>query len=594
VFQCLHVLAGALGMVWLARVRGFTWMAATLAGLAYQFFGGFFCNAEHVDIVRGYALLPALLAALTLADERAWRRPAPRFWSIPFFVLCVATGAYPGQVPPVLAAAALYLGAQVLDGERSGWPARAVQAGAYLAMLGLGLLLAAPNLGPAWLLRGEIDRSLGSANADGMHARHLFTTLFGYQHPLLPADISMRSFFVTLPVLVGLFFVAWPALRRQRALVAVMLAAAAMIPAGILYGLVVRLAPPFGYSRFPIADYRALLAVPAILLGVLGLERLVRPEEPLRWSYAFRGTALLAFLAAAAGSLGWRALPRAQVRDLALLLGALAVLLAVARLRKLPASGRLAVLALVGLVMVLDGGRMHSLVTITWKAPPGARSFEAARRELQASVRAERTARPGRVTGGFVFTRRGLPNLDGYLHGRFVADDFAVSEHLRAVMAARADPAIASYLYAPAQPRLVMDGPGLAATQVASSGGAPAAGAVVPHRFAAERVSYDVNAPGERILVENEPAFAGWRGFARCEDPAGQVELRPVPELWPLRAWRVPPGQYRFCAAYRLPGLRACLVLAGLALLAWLGAAALYGWLRRRPGRAAVEPPGAS
>jgi hypothetical protein len=31
-FQCLHVLAAALGVLWLARVRGFSWLAAILAG----------------------------------------------------------------------------------------------------------------------------------------------------------------------------------------------------------------------------------------------------------------------------------------------------------------------------------------------------------------------------------------------------------------------------------------------------------------------------------------------------------------------------------------------------------------------------------
>jgi len=582
-FQCLHVLAGALGVAWLARVRGLSWMAAALAGGAYHLFGGFFCNAEHVDIVRGYALLPFLLAGSTLADSKPWSKPPARLWSIPFSVVCLATGVYPGQVPPILAITCLYLGVQVLDGERHRWLERARQAGFHLVMLLLGLVIALPSIGPSLLLKTEIDRAQAPISANGLGVNHIFTTVFGYQSPLLTTDISMSSFFVTVPVLLGLFFVPWSALRRHRALVAVFLAAAVMIPAGFVYMLVVRLVPSFGYSRFPIADYRALLAIPIILLGVLGLERLVRCEIRLSWIEAARGTALLGFLIVGAQRFKWRALPSSQIRDIAIVIAAIVVVVLLAWVRRLPRAVLTLALAL---VVFFDGSRMHNLVTLTWKGPPSNDSFSEAKRDVQRSAQTRLSARPSRAQTGWAFGHHYPPNLNGYLHGQWVADDYAVSDHLRVIDFARNEPQIAKYFYSASHPKVIDPAHMLSPAQVATSPDAQTRGRATPAGFEAEKVVYDVTALGESILVENEPAFAGWRGVAHCEDPGRHAEAALVPELWPLRAWRIPAGQYRFCATFRLPGLRLCLLISGFALLAWLGGGILFWW-RSRKG---VEP----
>ena len=66
VFQCVHVLAGSIGMFMLARQVQTSRKLALVAAFAFQFFGGFYSNAEHVDIVRAYATSPWLLYAFSL------------------------------------------------------------------------------------------------------------------------------------------------------------------------------------------------------------------------------------------------------------------------------------------------------------------------------------------------------------------------------------------------------------------------------------------------------------------------------------------------------------------------------------------------
>src|SRR5262245_14232098 len=103
-FQCLHVLAGAIGMYLLLKLVVEDRRTALAGAAAYQFFGGFYSNAEHADIIRAFALLPWFLFALTRRAEDGPRLPA-RAWSLPIVIFLLATGGYPFALP-----AALFLG----------------------------------------------------------------------------------------------------------------------------------------------------------------------------------------------------------------------------------------------------------------------------------------------------------------------------------------------------------------------------------------------------------------------------------------------------------------------------------------------------
>jgi hypothetical protein len=93
IMQCLHVFWGACGAFFLLRVLTNDWRSALFGALAYQFFGGFYSNAEHMDIVRAYAWLPWLFWGATAKGTLQIRNLL-----LPAIVYCVATASYPGNV----------------------------------------------------------------------------------------------------------------------------------------------------------------------------------------------------------------------------------------------------------------------------------------------------------------------------------------------------------------------------------------------------------------------------------------------------------------------------------------------------------------
>ncbi|MBL9108783.1 MAG: hypothetical protein JNM74_05915, partial [Myxococcales bacterium] len=109
IFQVLHVLWGAIGAYALGRSR-FSPIAALLLGMSYHFFGGFYGNAQHPDIVRAFAWLPWLLLSVQILPGQT--KLALRNLAIPLVVMCVVTGSYPGNVAShLLVAGVTVLGA---------------------------------------------------------------------------------------------------------------------------------------------------------------------------------------------------------------------------------------------------------------------------------------------------------------------------------------------------------------------------------------------------------------------------------------------------------------------------------------------------
>jgi hypothetical protein len=562
VFQLLHVLFGAFGMSVLARTRGFDWRAAALVGAAYQVFGGFFSNAQHPDIVRGYAWTPWLLAALSVAP-REGEQGSWRVRLLPLVVLAFLTGAYPGQGPVALLLGALYLVLQLFAGETRPRLARENTRPVLLRAAGLGLggLMAAVHLLPPWLLRDELLRSSEAANLErtGLGAWNAFTTFLPYDVPALEGDVSMRSLFLTVPVLVGVFLLPARELVRERALVALLLAAGALAQAGPALELAARVVPPLGLSRFPAADYRALLAAPLVLLGGLGL-RAALQHGLWSWSTLPRGLALGAFVWAGLDRWGPRALPEDAARALLIVLGATVVVLLAAPARGLGA--RHGALVLLGLVLV-DGRREHQLERRTWSpVKPGREQewqgdFEALRRELEAELARERTERPARE-GGETF--------DGYRRGAYVIHDYAASDHL-AVVDRLTKRSLAKRVMRPSEPVLIAEGTPLdPLSKALEQPLAPEQGSAACRSFARDRIRYAVSTRGPAWLVENEPAFPGWTAV-RADSG---VELEPVPAAWPLRAWRLPPGEYEVTLAFRMPALVLAAALSLVAVAAWL------------------------
>ena len=65
IFQVLHVLLGSIGMFFFLKYIFKSSRYALLGAIAFQFFGGFFANAQHADIVRAFAIMPWMFYVFT-------------------------------------------------------------------------------------------------------------------------------------------------------------------------------------------------------------------------------------------------------------------------------------------------------------------------------------------------------------------------------------------------------------------------------------------------------------------------------------------------------------------------------------------------
>ena len=127
---------------------------ALIGAFIFQFFGGFYSNAEHPDIIRSFALTTWLLYAFTLNSVATLGLPR-RALLAPLIIYLLGTGGYPGNLISGMFICGVYVAAQLGDDLRKGSSRRQLLAtGGSLAGLSLlGFAMAAVQLGPAWVYR---------------------------------------------------------------------------------------------------------------------------------------------------------------------------------------------------------------------------------------------------------------------------------------------------------------------------------------------------------------------------------------------------------------------------------------------------------
>ncbi len=573
VLQCLHVLGGAVGMYVYAKHTLGRRDLALVAAVAFQFFGGFYSNSEHPDIVRAFALTPWVLYAASRPEQLS-----PRLLLLPPVVFLLATGGYPGNLIAMLFFVAIFLMAQLPRARYEGTSTSQAMTGFALAVafVGLGLLMAAVHLGPAWIFRQALQRSheLDRIVRVGLPLGSIPGFLVGRPAPLDPA--IMGSVYLPLPLLVGLFFVPASVIRRQwveglGVLVAALMAAGTD---SLFWHALSRAVPPLRLSRYPASDYRAIFAVLLLLFAVEGLSALTRARFS-RSSLTLRaGVAALLigqalFDSRAVASRRWLTV------GLAVLLASLALAVVLGR-----SSPQLApvLLAAVAAMTIVDARRtLPAMKTWADTSTPAAYAARGLAHDWEGGLPAahifSRTlrTRPPRVvlSNAFDFSWR------GYLDGTFMLRD-RIPCLLAACQALDADPRLRAFMSREwlaillPDDRRTVEPVVLTADQIDAALGPEAkrSGAVVLESYGIDQIRYHVTLPAATLMFENEIYFPGWR--AALGDAPRQQEVAALRTETGLRGWRLPAGDYMMTARFRLPylaWLRASSVAAGLVWL---------------------------
>jgi len=154
-FILVQLLLAGLCMLRLGRVLGLGWGGSVISGVAYMMAGFTLSCTYQYPMIGGVALAPLVLAQGLVAVSR------PRVWRIAVLAIVVAVQLFSGQPEPVL----LAVGAGVLLSSMGGVGRRGFSLAANIAVWGgglfWGLLIAAPQLLPAWRFAGLTIRSFG-------------------------------------------------------------------------------------------------------------------------------------------------------------------------------------------------------------------------------------------------------------------------------------------------------------------------------------------------------------------------------------------------------------------------------------------------
>jgi hypothetical protein len=579
VFQCLHVLLGACGAFVLLRRFGLTPGPALFGAFAYQLFGGFYANAEHVDIVRGYALTPWLFAGLQ-RDRREGPPKATLFpvVAVPLGTFLLFTGGYPGQAMAAMAMGVLFVAAQFTV-DRCGPSPRTLAPGWAFSRVGLlllGMLLAAVHFLPAFLMRGELERHVSAAQQmrSFLSIRHLLTLFNSVNHPVLSQDISMRSLYVTLPVVALLFFLTRATIVAVMPWLVVWAAGLLMISGGPVYRIVVTILGPLGLSRFPSGDYRFFVCFPLILAAA---HAVAQPVRLSRRSLAVRGACFLLLVGSSIPLLRIQPWIGTDAAGLVVLALALAAVLGLQRSRQFPLPW---LLALLMLFAAADGWRVRSDEKLTWRVDGWLGTYawlthvdlHAPPRDLIEQITGNVRPRPARQD-----PEKGYKFL-GYLNGQYYMRDVSGGMQLRRQRSLLADETFRAFALLPSS-WLIFPLPGDVTAADFKAGVAALAGTDADRRarllaFRPDGADYSIRSSDGFLLVENESYFPGWSALA------GGIRYE-ASDVFGFRGWKLPPGDYRLTTQFRMPYLRTSAAISSCALAVWLGVM-LAQFVRRR------------
>lgn len=579
VLQCLHVAFAACGAFLLARLLVGNWPVAVLAAVAYHFFGGFYSNAEHPDIIRSYAWLPWLFWAATPNRDASL---SARHWLLPLIVGATLTSSYPGNIIAHLFLLGAYGLAHAFAA--SGMKER-LRLVAIAGLGGLGGLLAFPAVWlPLSFREHFVARSVGWTRGDWQWLNWP-SLVFPWHFQGYPLDVSMRSAFVGVPVLALLVLARkkdWPLLRPWWL---VLLGAVLMLPGdgSPVFRALSAVVSPLRLSRFASSDYRGLLALALMIIASVSLQSFLALSMKERRELLHVRQRWMAVPALAVVGGWWLIKMPSQelIIALALLVAVVLVLRAVndgPRLGPVGASLALAVLVVMGSRHVLAAS------TITWqmRAPE----------QWHRQVTGVNTQKPYPVAEWVSSplarrpARRLLPleqNMIwwGYLDGSFQMADIG-GFVLKARQTLEKDPELYPWMSREWE-ALVLEGAqgeGPACSVIKDRLRAPVDQQQVRStRYGINSVEYAVQLEQPAFFVENEIYFPGWRGDTEGLSSPNHLEAKEV--CGGLRGWSLPSGTYRLKTRFHTPGLGGAVVVSlvalGLYVLLW-GA---WAWKRR-------------
>lgn len=557
ILQCIHIFFGSLGCFFLVRLLTRSVSAAFLGGIAFQFFGGFYSNAQHPDIVRAYAWLPWIfyLSQIEIGQTRLkWRN-----LFLPFGIFSFIAGAYPGTIVSQLA---FLFGIRTIEFFKKRSKLHLYNLGLICVGVGLASIVLVPGfLNKSWITRATQFEILEKHNWGVRLWPHLFMS-WDVEDPVL--DKSLLSTFITLPIAFLLGCLNRKLIRKEPLWVMGLLLSLALAGGSTspIYRLLTFVFPFFSYSRFPSVDYRGLIGLFAIILGTSVFTRFLQGE--FKQKEAFRFFLIPGFFSVGILLNIFRldTHPSEYVCNLVLTLLTFGSLVTAKKYKNLFIPSFILLTLLSGYLALsrsqstwaqygdLNGWYFDTVGVDTREPLP-----------LTQILHNPPQVRPERKTSEFFWG----PYLTGQFLFRGDHTDFIPQRHVFD------SPAISTYMQDAWHPILLQKGAILNCQNLGVQKNSPKF-EITQTSYGLNEIHYQVNLPEETTLIENEIYFPGWRG---ATSPASS-EIYPTQACNCLRSWKLPAGQYTFISNYQIPGLFTAGYTSLFILILYLGFVFIY------------------
>lgn len=612
VFQCLHVLFGALGMFAFLQVSipnsRYRLFYAFFGAFVFQFFGGFYSNAQHVDIIRAYAMVPWLFYFFWLS-ESGKPKVSPRHFFIPGIILFFMTGAYPGNIISGLVVVGLFCLLQMIFFWQQGSSFKDIfrLAGFIFLMAGLGLAASFFHLAPAWLFKDYLVRSAEAGNFGGM-------AKLGIQH--LPAlflvndvisgdtSMSMTSTYITLPALILLSFLPMREIKQQWVNAGILAFTVLMVAGSdsFFWFVLAKLFSPMRLSRFPSSDYRIFIAIMLIYFACLGLKTILEGDVT-RKSLVAR-CMLIFFWFFQGIYVSYPVLRSAPVYQATVICLLTLACLAFFVIYKEKYFWTIAFLIMASLLLTtVDAIRVLPQMGLTlirystWQEPAISTIYDLVGVPLKdnnhllayeiLAMMPER--RPERII--VPEPRNSFTYYQGFVTGKYILNTFKAPNLLQIAVTVLDTPFYEKYMldkWMPVfieQPKSFVSDTNFSvpfdafrtATREASDANLST---VRQTHYGINEIEYNLSLSKSLIMIENEIYFPGWTATLISDQGITQ-EIQAFSVNGVFRAWQLPAGNYKMTARFEMPNQKLYSGISIVALLLWVFAVSGYARSRK-------------
>jgi hypothetical protein len=513
ILECIHVLFGALGVLFASRILNIPWRFALLAAASYHCFGGFYSNAQHVDIIRGFAYLPWVLAPLLVNKESPLLLARISLYITPIIVTLFSTGSYPGIIVSTLLIF-ICLGAHKLIFQNE------LRKHTLFCGIGLviGLGLSSGYLLPTLLSAKEVARTHGTLNYEYLGLIDTFTTVFKIGYSAYKHDISMQSMSIGI---IPVILLAQPIKQFNYKSIQLLIAAfiGLLIAAGAIHPYLIKIFPPAGLSRFTYSDYKGIIGLFLVFIAFSA-------PRPKNLNINF----FLVFIILGAVFLNLTNEKNGIKQTFYIIAIGTASIFLLKKTRSRWAISLLLTLIVVDWARIhLNEGYYKSIRAELYLSPiigePNAR-----KQKLLNEWRIPPESRPPRLSN------KDAPiTYRGYYDGSYMMFDYGGAMNLTRYQKIFTDPesinfATSSWAYRTSAPEKT-------------------AKRVLQKSYGTTKITYKIDSPTAFTFTENEVYWPGWSGII---EGTTELPIKPFDDKG-FRSWSLPSGNYTFNTKFTKP-----------------------------------------